>query len=82
MQRLDEVRNMLAEVLGLGERKKFLSANSTLLGALPELDSMAVISVISALEEWFGIAVDDDEINANIFRTLGSLTNFVDQKLA
>lgn len=82
MQRLNEVRNMLADVLGLGERKKFLDADSMLLGSLPELDSMAVISVISALEDRFGITVDDDEINGEIFRSLGSLTEFVDQKLA
>jgi acyl carrier protein len=82
MQRLEEVRNMLADVLGLGERKAHLDADSPLLGSLPELDSMAVISVISAIEEWFGVAVDDDEINADVFRTLGTLVSFVDGKLA
>ena len=43
---------------------------------------MAVVNIITALEEHFGIAVDDDEISAEAFETLGSLTRFVEQKLA
>jgi acyl carrier protein len=43
---------------------------------------MAVIGIITALEEDFGFAIGDDEINADVFATLGSLTAFVEQKLA
>ena len=75
MQHLQEVTNILADVLSLGERKNSLSADSDLLGSIPELDSMAVVNVITALEDHFGITVDDDEIS-------GSLTGFVEQKLA
>lgn len=82
MQHLEEVKNILSNVLSLGERKKFLNEDSILLGSLPELDSMAVVNVITALEEHFGITVDDDEISAGTFETLGSLTHFVEQKLA
>lgn len=82
MQNLDEVRNILSEVLSLGERKKLLNADSGLLGSIPELDSMAVVNVITALEEGFGITVDDDEISAKTFETLGSLTRFIEQKLS
>lgn len=82
MQNLDEVRNILSEVLSLGERKKLLNADSGLLGSMPELDSMAVVNVITALEEGFGITVDDDEISAKTFETLGSLTRFIEQKLS
>lgn len=82
MQHLEEVKNILSDVLSLGERKNSLRENSILLGDLPELDSMAVVNVITALEEHFGISVDDDEISARTFETLGSLTHFVEQKLA
>lgn len=81
MQHLEEVKNILSDVLGLGERKNLLKENSMLLGSIPELDSMAVVNVITALEEHFGITVDDDEISARTFETLGSLTRFVEQKL-
>jgi acyl carrier protein len=81
MQHIEEVREILANVLSLGERKNSLNQNSALLGSLPELDSMAVVNVITALEEHFGIAVDDDEISASNFETLGSLSRFVEEKL-
>ena len=81
MQYLEEVKNVLSDVLSLGERKNSLNENSALLGSLPELDSMAVVNVITALEERFGILVDDDEISAEAFETLGNLTHFVEQKL-
>ncbi|MBN9132059.1 MAG: acyl carrier protein [Nitrosospira multiformis] len=82
MQHIEEVRNILSDVLSLGERRKSLKENSPLLGAIPELDSMAVVNVITALEEHFDITVDDDEISAKTFETVGSLAQFVEQKLA
>jgi acyl carrier protein len=82
MQHLEEVRNILSDVLSLGERRSQLEEDSVLLGNIPELDSMAVVNVITALEDHFGITVDDDEISAQTFETLGSLTRFVEQKLA
>jgi acyl carrier protein len=82
MQNLDGVRDILSDVLSLGDRKNSLNADSGLLGSIPELDSMAVVNVITALEESFDITVEDDEISAKTFETLGSLTSFVEQKLA
>ena len=82
MQHIEEVRNILSDVLSLGERRNSLNEDSPLLGAIPELDSMAVVNVITALEEHFDITVDDDEISAKTFETVGSLAQFVEQKLA
>jgi acyl carrier protein len=78
----DHVRNILRDVLSLGSRADRLDDNSVLLGALPELDSMAVVNVIAALEDQFGFTVDDDEINGATFATLGSLVEFVSTKQA
>ncbi|SDW34935.1 acyl carrier protein [Nitrosomonas communis] len=82
MQHQEEVKNILANVLNLGERKHSLREDTILLGNLPELDSMAVVNVITALEEYYDISIDDDEISANTFETLGNLTRFVEQKLS
>ncbi len=79
---LDDVKQILTDVLSLGEQGAALHAGSTLLGSIPELDSMAVVNLITALEEHFGITVEDDEISATTFETLGSLTDFVAAKLA
>jgi acyl carrier protein len=77
----DDIRSVLADTLQLGARAQALTADSALLGSLPELDSMAVVAVITALEERFGIVVDDDEITADTFATLGTLTAFVTDKV-
>lgn len=76
-----QVRNILAQSLQLGARADRLNADSPLLGAIPELDSMAVVMILTAMEEHFGFSVDDDEISADTFETLGTLTAFVEQKL-
>jgi len=81
MSVLNEIRNILAEVLQLADQGASLDENSALLGALPEFDSMAVVLVIAALEEQFDFDVDDDEIDAEVFESVGSLIAFVEQKL-
>jgi acyl carrier protein len=78
---LEEVRQILADTLKLGNRAASLSEDTLLLGNLPELDSMAVVAVITALEEAYGFTVSDDEISADTFATLGSLVGFVQGKL-
>lgn len=77
---LDEVKTILIDVLSLGPAGQRLNADSPLLGSLPELDSMAVVSLIGSLEEHFGIEVADDDISASTFETLGSLAAFVARK--
>jgi len=79
---IDQVRSVLGQTLQLGDRVDQMNENTPLLGAIPELDSMAVVNVITALEEQFGISIADDEIDAAAFATLGSIVRFVDQKLA
>lgn len=81
MHSIELVKSLLADTLNLGERINNLRPDSALLGSIPELDSMAVIHIISGLEERFGIVIDDDEISASIFDTVGSLAAFIDQKL-
>jgi acyl carrier protein len=78
---LEQVKLVLASALSLGKRIQDFTPATPLLGNLPELDSMAVIGVITALEEQFKFKIADDEISAEIFSTLGSLTLFVDSKL-
>ncbi len=77
-----EVKSILGEVLQLGARAESLTADTALLGSLPELDSMAVATVIAGIEERFGVFVEDDELSAETFATVGSLAAFVEQKLA
>jgi len=77
----EQVRSILDEILGLDGRTSEFEAATPLLGALPELDSMAVIGVLNALEEHFDFAIGDDEVDGTTFESFGTLVAFVRAKL-
>ncbi|WP_026610059.1 acyl carrier protein [Methylocaldum szegediense] len=81
MSTAQHIIDLLTQVLQLGERGSRLTSDSRLLGELPEFDSMAVVSVLTALEESYGFVVDDDEVEASVFESVASLAEFVEQKL-
>ena len=82
MSNIEVVKQILGETLQLGDRAEQLTAETQLLGSIPEMDSMTVVTVLVALEEQLGIMVDDDEVDASIFETVGNLVAFVDTKTA
>jgi acyl carrier protein len=77
-----EVLRLLDEVLSLEGRTATFTRATHLLGAIPELDSMAVVSMITAMEDTFGIVVDDDDIDGATFASVGTLVDFVSAKIA
>jgi len=77
-----EVLGVLDDVLSLKGRSASFRDDMTLMSGLPELDSMAVANVLTALEERFGFTIDDDEIDASTFETVGTLVEFVRRKRA
>lgn len=76
----DDVRDVVVTTLGVADRAAELTPSTELLGGFSEFDSMAVLELVVALEERFGISVDDDDISAEVFETLGTLTEFVAEK--
>lgn len=82
MNTQQQVLAILDDVLNLQGRSKRFAADTALLGAIPELDSMAVAGLITALEERLGFTIDDDELDGSTFATVGSLVAFVEGKLA
>jgi len=78
---LEETRRILIEALQLGSRGEALTTESPILGAIPEFDSMAVVTVLTIMEEKFGVEIDDAEISAEIFETLGTLSDFLQSKV-
>ena len=79
---LDSVRTVLVQSLDLEQDPQELTTDTALFGALPELDSLGVLALVSALEEQFDITIEDDEFGAELFETVGSLTEFVEAKLS
>jgi acyl carrier protein len=81
MDTLTQIKKILRDSLNLGQRAEQLTADSALIGSIPEFDSMAVVNVVAALEDEFGIVFNDDELSADTFATLGSLSRLVTEKL-
>ena len=77
---INDVRTVLIETLELSHSPETLTADTALFGSLPELDSFGVIALVAALEDRFDITISDDEFGAELFETVGSLTEFVDSK--
>lgn len=78
---IEDIKRILRDTLQLDSRADQLRESSPLLGAIPEFDSMAVLTVLTMVEEEFGISINDDEVSADIFETVGTLAGFVDHKV-
>jgi acyl carrier protein len=77
------LRQSLAETLGIDEaRVAGFDDETPLFGALPELDSMAVATLLTDLEDRLGIVIGDDDLDAEAFETFGTLRAFLRTKLA
>jgi acyl carrier protein len=75
------IRDLLIDVLGVAPATVAAMTDETpLFGALPELDSMAVASLLTEMEDRLDIMIDDDEIDGELFETFGSLVVFARTK--
>jgi acyl carrier protein len=79
---LTDVTTVLVQTLGIEDRRDSLDASTELLGGIPELDSFAILELVSDLEDRFDIVIDDEDFNGEVFETLGTLAAFVDSKHA
>lgn len=74
---LQEVQEIIVNTLGIEDRAASLSASTPLFGSIPELDSLTVVELAIALETRFGFEVEDSELTAEVFETVGSLADYV-----
>ena len=82
MVAIEQVLEVLAESLPLAQDLRKMGENAPLLGAIPELDSMAITAIIVGMEERFNIVFDENELDAQAFETAGTLRQVVASKLA
>ena len=80
MNTLQSVINILHQQLSLDISKAQLTAETPLMGAMPEFDSVSVVNILTAFEDQFGLLIEDEDLDAEIFTTIGSLVEFVKQK--
>ncbi len=79
----ETIRAILTDVLGLSvDQVATMDDDTELFGALPELDSMAVAGLLTEMEDRLGIMIDDDDVDGDMFATLGSLVAFAHTKVS
>jgi acyl carrier protein len=75
------LRQILVDILGLDSvRVAGFETGTGLFGHIPELDSMAVATLLTEMEDRLGIIIDDDEVDGELLETYGSLLAFARAK--
>jgi acyl carrier protein len=81
MNALDLTRDILSTALQLGGQANQLDESTSLLGGFPEFNSLTITTIITAIEEQLDCSISDAEISAEIFETVGTLAEFIRQKM-
>jgi acyl carrier protein len=79
---LDGVKHVVVETLGLQDRPATIAEGTLLFGSMPELDSLALVELITALENHFDFQMDEGDITAEVFESVGSLARYIDEQPA
>jgi len=75
------LRAVLVDVLGLdAARVATFDRDTGLFGHLPELDSMAVATLLTEIEDRLHLTIEDDEVEGEMLETYGALLAFVEGK--
>jgi acyl carrier protein len=76
-----QVLDVVAESLSCTIDVRAMQAEDALLGALPELDSIGIVALITALENRFDVHFEDDDLDAEVFATVASLLAHINTRL-
>lgn len=82
MSTLESVLKILDGELNLKGKALAFTEDTKLRGSVLQLDSMAIVSVITALEEQLGFEFPEDHLDGEIFESVGSLVECVARLLS
>ena len=76
-----QIKHLIVTALGLDVDPAEIPDDEALFGGM-ELDSMATLEIVAAIEEAFGITVEDDELTVELFGSVNALAEYVAAKVA
>lgn len=79
---LESVLRIIDRELNLNGKALDFTEDTKLRGSLPQLDSLAIVSVITTLEEQLGFEFPEDQLDGAIFESVGSLVDCVTRLLS
>jgi len=78
---LEITRNIVRACLQLGPLADSFNRDTQLLGGFPEFNSLTIASIVASIEDELDCEIDDADISAEIFETMGTLSDFVAEKM-
>jgi acyl carrier protein len=75
----DRIRDFIASELMFEDSSASLSDETPLLAGV--IDSLGLMQLISFIEDEFAVAIDDAEVTATNFRTVGDIQRLIEQKV-
>lgn len=79
MTTLNTLLHILDRDLNLQGKALTFTEATPLRGALPQLDSMAIVTLVSSLEEAFSFEFPEDKLDGAVFDTVGTLLGVVQE---
>ena len=77
----NRIKTVIKKRLKLKVKMGELSKDTPLIGKGLGLDSVGVLELVVGLEEEFNIMFEDSEMSIELFENIGSLTNYISEKL-
>ena len=74
---IEELKGIVAEKLDMNIKREQIDPDAALLGDGLNLDSLAIVELITLTEEHFGIEYGEDDLNMESFANLRSLANVI-----
>lgn len=76
----EQIKCLIVVALELDVDPTEIPSDEALFGGDMDLDSMATLEIIAAIEETFSITVEDDELTAELFDSVEALAEYVATK--
>jgi acyl carrier protein len=74
-------RKIVRNCLQLGSTADSFDRDTQLLGGLPEFNSLTITAIVASIEDEVDGEIDDMDITAEIFETMGTLADFVAEQM-
>lgn len=75
------LEQVLRQALGRKALPDILTDDTPLLGGVTGFDSLAVLAILTGVRETFGCAIDESEVSAEVFDSVGTLRRFIEARL-
>ncbi|MBD3289252.1 acyl carrier protein [candidate division KSB1 bacterium] len=78
---ISDIKKLIVERLNLQVDPDEINDNEELFGGAMGLDSLATLEIIAALENRFDLEVSDEELTTELFTSIKTLAEYVQNKL-